>query len=214
MASQPIILPSIQFKSKSDAKVFFKDMLNRYHDGNEVNSIDDQFLFEVIQLHPDSKEKIGVGIKRFYREKSKSHPTSCFHLERYDGSTTDFSVPSCISSKKPTVEQAFYQACRTAVTQKLIIKKEEIFKNGVVKCYKTGEVVNIKESEYRHTTPRFRDTVRDFVQEFNIDITRDLFVESEDMQYVTEFVEASLSSKFENYHAMRANLEVFKKYER
>ena len=134
MASHPIILPSIKFKSKSDAKVFFKNMLNRYHDGDEVNSIDDQILFEVIQRHPEATEKIGGGIKRFYREKSNSHPTSCFHLERYDGSTTDFSVPSCISSKKPTVEQAFYEACRTAVTHNLIIKKEEKFKSGVVRC--------------------------------------------------------------------------------
>jgi len=67
---------------------------------------------------------------------------------------------------------------------------------------------------YRHTSPRFRDIVRDFVQEFNIDITRDLFVESEDMQYVTEFVDHDLVAKFQNYHTSRANLEIFKKYER
>ncbi|NOZ10874.1 MAG: DCL family protein [Gammaproteobacteria bacterium] len=214
MAGHPIELPSIQFKSKKDATEFFKKMLHSYADGDGINQLDDKYLFEVIQRHPEVKEKIGVGIKRFYREKSNSHPTSCFHLERYDGSTTDFSIPSCISSKEPTVEQGFYSACREAVSDKLISEKEKIFRNGNVKCFKTGEIVSINESEYRHTTPRFRDIVRDFISENEIKVTSSLLVESEDMQYSSELSDSSMKSEFKAFHANVANLEIFKKYER
>ena len=139
MASHPIILPSRRFKSKKDAIEFFREMLHRYSDGDEIDSSDDLYLFEVIQLHPDSKNKIGAGIKRFYRDKSQSHSTSCFHLERYDGISTDFSIPSCISGKEPSVDQQFYSACRSAVSDELISEKEKIFQNGNVKCFKTGK---------------------------------------------------------------------------
>jgi len=212
MAGHPIKLPSKIFKSKKDAIEFFKKMLHNYSDGDEINEHHDKYLFEVIQRAPEVKEKIGVGIKRFYREKSNFYPTSCFHLERYDGSTTDFSIPSCISSKEPTVEQGFYNACREAVSDKLISEKYEIFRNGNVKCFKTGEVVSIRESEYRHTTPRFRDIVRIFILENKIEVTKAMLTKSEDMQYVTKFSNPNMASKFIAFHSSLANLEIFKKH--
>ena len=90
MARQTVDLPSISFKSKSEATAYFKKMLNRYHDGDELNPDDDAILFELLQRHPEMDDKIGAGVKRFYRDKSPIHPTSCFHLERIDGTTTDF----------------------------------------------------------------------------------------------------------------------------
>lgn len=214
MAGHPVVLPSISFKTKKEANEFFQAMLHRYSDGDEISSMDDQYLFEVIQRHPEVKDKVGVGIKRFYRDKSSSHPTSCFHLERYDGSATDFSLPRCISSKEPTLEIRFYKACRESVSQVLASQKKEIFKNGSVACSKTGEVVGINESEYRHTAPRFRDIVRKFILEKEIEIAESMLVESEDMQYVTEFSDPKIAAEFRSFHAGLANLKIFKKYER
>ncbi|MFT6310357.1 MAG: hypothetical protein ACJAQS_000722, partial [Porticoccus sp.] len=208
------VLPSIEFKTKTEAKEFFKVMLHRYRDGDEIDSIDDRYLFEVIQRHPEVKEKVGVGIKRFYRDRSDSHPTSCFHLERYDGVTTDFSLPTCISSQEPTLESGFYNACREAVSKNLIFQKKEKFKNGNVACFKTGEVVGFTESEYRHITPRFRDIVRQFIIVNEMKIEESMLAESEDMQYVTEFSASSMASEFKEFHAGLANLEIFKKQER
>lgn len=97
MSSHPVTLPSKKFKSKSEATKYFSEMLLRCRDGEEVDPIDVKILFELLQRHPKVREKIGPGVKRFYRDKSPTHPTSCFHLERCDGTTTDFSFLSCIS---------------------------------------------------------------------------------------------------------------------
>lgn len=216
MTRQQVNLPSKTFKSKSDATAYFKEMLNRYNDGDELNSDDDTILFELLQRHPEADDKIGVGVKRFYRAKSPIHPTSCFHIERYDGTTTDFSYPSCISGNTASLSQQFYEACRFAVSQDLIKQKERLFKDsgGTMICEKTGANITINEADYRHTSPRFREIVRDFIKQYNITISPDLVTHSRDMQYVVRFVDSNIESLFKKYHATKAHLGMYKKYER
>jgi hypothetical protein len=214
MAGHPVVLPSRTFRTKTEARDFFTTMLNRYSDGDDIDSTDGQYLFEVIQRHPEVNEKEGVGIKRFYRDKSDSHPTSCFHLERHDGCTTDFSIPTCISGNEPTLETGFYKACREAVSHTLYSEKKNLFLNGNVECFKTGELVGLTESEYRHTTPRFRDIVNQFIIDNEIELEESMLVENEDMQYVTKFSDSGMASTFREFHAGLANLEIFKKHER
>ena len=215
MASQPIILQHRQFSSKKDATEFFKNMLDSYNDGDIISSVDDDnLLFDLIQRHPEVETKIGVGIENFYRVKSQNHPTSCFHIKRTDGSTTDFSYSSCIKSSSPTLSQDFYSACRYAVSEKLINEKNEIFSNGEVNCSITGDIVTKDSSEYRHTNPRFRDIVNNFKIQEELDITPDMIVPNDDMQYATAFANQELATKFNDFHTECANLEIVKKFVR
>lgn len=216
MARQAVCLPSRLFKSKSEAIAYFKEMLGRYHDGEELNSNDDELLFELIQGHPEMEKKVGLGVKHFFCEKSPNHPTRCFHLERIDGTTTDFSYLSCISGNPPTLEQQFYDACRYSVSERLIQEKEALFKKagGIMICQKTGDKITIQEAEYRHTMPRFRDIVKDFIAEFNITITYDQLSHGSDMQYVVKFADQNIENMFKKYHREKSSLSMFKKYER
>jgi len=213
MASQPINLPSVSFKSKKDATDFFRKMLNCYQDGDELTPEDDTVLFELLQLHPEAFDKIGVGVKRFYRRRSPNHPTSCFHIERTDGSTTDFSYVSCISKKAPATEQQFYAACRYAVFLELTLQKKQLFNEagGIMNCAKTGAKITIDEAEYRHTIPRFREIVAGFIAETNITISPALVTHSADMQYVAQFADRDMESAFKTYHAKHAKLVMYKK---
>jgi hypothetical protein len=216
MPSKTVDLHSISFKSKTEAIAYFKDMLHRYQDGDELTYDDGAILLELLQRHPDADDKIGVGVKHFYRDKALIYPTSCFHLERTDGIKTDFSYRDCISGNASTLAQQFSQACHYAVSEKLISKKEQLFKEagGTLKCKKTGAQITINEAEYRHTSPSFQEIVKNFIAENNITITPDLVTRSVDMQYVTSLVDSNIESLFKIYHASKANLEMFKKYER
>ncbi|MCK5230858.1 MAG: DCL family protein [Desulfobulbaceae bacterium] len=214
MAKHTVLLPSKKFGSKKEAQQFFREMLHHYEDGDEIKDEDESILFELLQRHPEAKEKIGCGAKGFYRNRSPNHPTSCFHIERNDGTTTDFSFNDCVSSSKPTLEQYFYRACRSAITESLTARKNKIFQNGPVNCHKTGIEVTKEEAEYRHTTPRFRDIVKSFQLSNNININKEMFVESDDMQYITEFIDPALASKFLEFHSQHATLEIYKKFER
>lgn len=215
MAGHQINLPHKEFLTKKEATQFFKVMLENYNDGETVLSIDDDnILFDLIQRHPEVEEKVGKGIKYFYRNKSPNHPTSCFHIKRNDGSSTDFSIKACINSANPTLLQDFYSACRTAISSRLIEEKKQIFSQGKVPCSITGELVTSDNSEYRHTQPRFRDIVNNFIVTENLEITNDMIVENADMQYITSFANQELAGKFNTFHSECANLEIVKKFVR
>ena len=212
MAGHPINLRHRQFSTKKEATIFFKEMLESYSNGDTVSLIDDNILFDLIQRHPEVEEKIGVGIASFYKDRSPNHPTSCFHIKRNDGSSTDFSIKTCINNASPTLLQDFYSACRTAISSKLIEEKKQIFIDGEVPCAITGELVTSDASEYRHTQPRFRDIVNNFIISESLIITNDMIVANADMQYITSFKNQELATKFNNFHSDCASLEIVKKF--
>ena len=212
--AKPVELPSIHFSTTAQAKNFFKDMLNRYRDKQEINQDDSVLLYELLLRHPDANEKIGIGVKKFFIDQSPDHPTSCFHLERKDGSTTDFSYLVCILNTKPTLEQYFYRACRQSVSEILTEKKNSLFDQGNVRCSKTNELVTKEDSEYRHTNPKFCEIVRDFKKELNRPIDNSMFYEDADLQYSTRFSEKEVESQFVEFHKKVARLSIFKKSER
>lgn len=86
----PVNLPSIQFKKKKDAEDFFRSIRDRYLNGVTIAGMDFQYLWELLQFHPDAEEKIGVGVRRFYCDKS-DEGTRCFFIERINGTDIDFS---------------------------------------------------------------------------------------------------------------------------
>lgn len=212
--AQPVVLPSISFSTKKEAAEFFKDMLNRYKDSQEIGSFDHIFLYELLLRHSEATHKIGAGVKIFFRQKSPDHPTSCFHLERIDNSLTDFSYPECISSFEPTLEQYFYRACRQSVSEVLTAKKNQLFDGGNVRCSKTNEPVSKENSEYRHTEPKFFEIVCQFKKELNRPINNTMFAQSNDLQYSTRFSDKNIEAEFIKFHQNIANLAIFKKYER
>ena len=127
-----------------------------------------------------------------------------------------FSYRTCISGNSPTLTQQFYDACRYSVSERLIRQKEKLFDEagGNMICQTTGCTISIHESEYRHTLPRFRDIVKNFISEFNIIISPIQISHGSDMQYVVEFADSGLKKLFDKYHAEKSNLAMFKKYER
>ena len=205
--AQPVELTSMNFATKGKACDFFQAMLNRYSDGERINDEDSKLLFELIQRHPD--DKIGVGISYFYRNRNPEQPTSCFHIMRTNGELTDFSYLRCIRRTKPTPQEYYYRACRFSVSPYLTQKKNELFDQGPVYCSATGEEVTKETSEYRHTEPAFKTLIANFAEEKGITVSRDLFVEDQDMQYNVRFIDARISQNFIKYHKEHANLSIF-----
>jgi hypothetical protein len=208
----PVNLPSIQFSKKSDATDFFREMLNRYSDGDDVNSEDAEILYELILRHPETVEKLGVGLNKFYRARSTEYPaTSCFHIERTDGTTTDFSYKSCIDSTEPTLDDYFYRACSWSVYEKNQNEKKQLFTRGPVHCSKTNEVVTLQNSEYRHTSPSLKALVEEYKSGLGAQLTSEMFVEHADLQYSFKFADQTIEQGFIDLHNQKAKLAIFKK---
>lgn len=198
------------FAKQGDAHDFFKDMLSRYHDGQRISEDDSKLLGELLERHPDD-DKIGPGVSFFYRAKSLDHPTSGFHVMQVDDNWTDFSYITCIKGEKPTVYDYFYRACRSSVSPYLTQKKNSLFDAGPVFCSVTGQPVTKDSSEYKHTTPAFRELVDRFAKTNGTQIEWSLFPPDRNRQYSVRFVDSELENKFVAYHMANANLAIVKK---
>ncbi|QYY34914.1 DCL family protein [Ruficoccus sp. ZRK36] len=211
--AKPVELPSKTFSTTGEATQFFKDMLGRYSNKHRdrINEKDSVLLYELLLRHPEQEQKIGAGVDYFYKDKNEDYPTRGFHLHRVDGSSTDFSYPTCIKGEKPSVGEYFYRACRGAVSDYLTREKNALLDDGMGICPETGELLTKDNSEYRHTSPTFHELLDSFKNNENLELSYAMFVDDADMQYGVKFLDSSIRGRFINYHRENANMELFKK---
>ena len=76
---KPIYIGKLIFKTKKDALLHFKKILNSYDFGESLNSDDFNEVLDLLKLHEKSKEKIGSGVKEIkvdetrYKTKCQNH---------------------------------------------------------------------------------------------------------------------------------------------
>ena len=94
MPAKPVKVGPLSFNKKGDATDFFKNMLYKYELGDKVSPDDAEILTNLIAMHPESPDKIGVGIESF-SVRTADYNTRCFWVNRVDGTTTNFSFRAC-----------------------------------------------------------------------------------------------------------------------
>lgn len=217
MAAIPVKVGDQEFKTKKEALEFFRKILSKYNNGETINSEDTLHLHNLIERHPEQSQKIGCGIAKFYKDKT-DQPTSCFWLERIDGTKTDFSFYSCIDAKGTSLYQEFSEACREAVKNDLIESKKNHFKvnqnaEGKVPCDITGEMISFEESHLDHKKPMtFEVIVRTFRVSNGIIPNRDILSSPKDNQFTTTFTNKAIADQFIKYHHEVADLRIIKKH--
>jgi len=215
MLRQSVVINGREFKYQKDAIEYFKKMLDRYRNGQTITADDHEMLMSLLERHPEADKKIGCGVKRLCKDKTDM-PTSCFWIEREDGSRTDFSYRTAISAKGKSLYQEFLEACRNAVQDDLRITKERFFEthgdeNGKVECDITRERVAIYESHLDHKKPlTFQVIVNTFIGANSIELKIEMLSMSQDAQFQTTFVDLDLKEKFRRYHHRMAQLRIIK----
>ena len=142
--------------------------------------------------------------------------TSCFWLERIDGSRTDFSYISCIKAKAKSLYQDYAEACRQTVAGDLIKAKKAHFDvygdaSGRVPCDLTGELLLPDEAHLDHAQPMtFEVMVQAFRAATGIEPSRDILSKSQDQQFATTFTDPDIAQRFRDYHHRVANLRIIK----
>jgi hypothetical protein len=215
MPRQPIVINERSFRTQAETIEFFKEMLNRYRNGQDVVGEDNDMLLALLERHPEADKKIGCGVKRLYKDRTEMS-TSCFWVERTDGTKTDFSYISAVKAKGKSLFQEFLEACRNAVQDDLRLTKQAFFEKhgnegGKVPCDITGEYIALYESHLDHMKPlTFQVLVVTFVNANEIEIKPEMLSMSQDAQFQTSFVDIELRDKFRRYHHKTAKLRIIK----
>lgn len=107
----PVVLPSFRWPTKKDALAAFRTL----HTGGPYKPYDritdpthDLMLRELLDLHPDAREKIGEGVDYFFvgltRDGDKFNvraDATGIWIRRTNGDEVDFSYRTCINNHTP-----------------------------------------------------------------------------------------------------------------
>lgn len=202
----------LNFKYKKDAITYYKNILNSYEFHELLDESDFGDVLDLLKIHPNAQEKIGIGIKKITVEKTR-HNTKCFNAIRFDSSSEIFSYIKCINGDLSPLEK-FSKTCRDAISNDMRLLKLSFFKEnsqkGRVKCQETGELSLWEDLNIDHRQPNTFSVIVDrFIELHGIDLTSIEYVESIDNVY--SFKDDGLAEKFRKYHKEKANLRLVRK---
>jgi len=192
-----------EFKSKKALTEKIREIL---YGNEELSIINQEFMKEVLQLHPEYEQKKGTGIDYIYIDKD-GYNGKCFWIQRLDGTTTDFSFYSCINGE-PSHRAQFLKSCRYAVKQDTQNKKQELYNENPV-CAVSGVSLIGRQVHLDHAYPlEFQTIVQNFIDKHNLDINKVKIKPMEDGNTITEFEDERFARAFRKYHNSVAQLRL------
>jgi hypothetical protein len=201
-----------EFATKKDALNHFKTILNSYEFGMNLNKDDLKDILDLLETHPNVKEKIGVGIE-YVRIAKVQYNTKSFELVRTDGSTEFFSYTKRINAPKTDFTK-LREACRQAIQEDLRNVKLAYFdrfsKKGQVKCQESGDLAKYEELNVDHRQPNTFSVIVDrFVELNKLDLKKINYLQIDGGP--NELADENLKEEFRQYHRDKANLRIVKK---
>ncbi|GIL15364.1 MAG: hypothetical protein BroJett039_05370 [Chloroflexota bacterium] len=205
------------FKTKKDVEKRASSILNSYELGQDLNSDDLEFVLALLEYHPDSMKKKGVGVQsiKVIPHEEFGRKNQSFAVVRIDGSETDFSYGKCIRPPKPL--QVFKHACRRAVEVQIVAFKKNQFKQyvnsqGLIRCSISNELVDYENCDVDHQAPKTFDwLVETFVREYSISVEAVEIGGFEDGEVTRIFIDQDLASRWKEFHAKNAMLRIVSK---
>lgn len=175
--------------------------------------IDEDWLIENrFQYNTDWKQKVGCGIDFISVGKAPNHNTTCFYINRIDGTKTD------ISSKRhpSTAMQKFTNAARNAVRDDINLFRSNI-NYYVDACPLSGELLTPEITHIDHNKPEFSEIITDYlggISENELNELVELVInKSTDNNSDTFFTNQEYADDFRQFHNERANLRAITKTE-
>lgn len=207
-----IIIGETKFDSKKAALSHYKTILNSYKAGEYLDKSDLIDVIDLIEIHPNVVQKVGVGIENVKISKVR-YNTNAFEIVRVDGTTTFSSYIKCINGPKSDFTK-FREACRSAIQDDLTQVKQSYFNQYAIKskvrCQETGELLAWEELVIDHRQPNTFSVIVDrFIELNKIDLTTIKYNRISGVP--NELHDISIKEKFREYHKSKANLRIIKK---
>ena len=203
-----------QWPTQAAAKEYFKEMLHRYGNGQEItNRQDHDALVALLERYDDciaeEPTKTGKGIDGFFRRLNvgEGYSTPGFWVRRIDGSETDFSYISAVKGTPKGRSLEFNDACRATVQPDLLAAKRDLFERCAdstrcVPCELTGVPVTFEEAHLDHAWPSFGQVVAAFraARGWTHAVPDAVLTPPADSQTITRFADPEVAKAFVDMH--------------
>lgn len=207
--AQTIVLASLTFRTKKAAKDFFREIRDRYQDGERVGSEDDGYLRDLIAIHPEAETKVGCGVSHFSVERDTQFGTTRhFVIHRTDGSSTDVSFHSAIDGRNERRDRL--EALRRAIEQQILDFRASAFASGdTLRCPLRGALITEDSYHIDHEPPQtFIRLVDQWLKFKGLNLVDLEITPPADNQIVTEMTNAAQLSSWQEYHSKHAKLRL------
>lgn len=217
---KPIIIGNHSFKTKKEALLFFREILNKYSFGAILNEVDKNAILDLI-VYDESFEKetdIIYGKNQvFFISEIKigkaQYNTKCFEIVWNDGLKEFISYTQIINRHQNSDKFYFVKSCRNIIQDDLRNVKQKYFDKfsvkGMVKCQESEEILKWEDLVVDHRQPNTFSVIVDrFIEVNNIIIEN---IQYEEVDNVLFFKDDKMNLDFREYHKNRAILRIVKK---
>ena len=192
------------FKTKKEAEDFSRNYINKLGCGF-ISNLDLEpfkFFMDLINNHPNAKDKIGCGIKKIQIQKNSLNKNALETIiVRNDDSTIDFIWLKCSTSSSNSI----FDNLKAAMRQYVSIDTQNFKKKSIKKCV----FCKCIEGDFHtdHHEPSFKKLVDDFL---NINPNHPTNFDDEPKTNIAIFKkdDKDYADIWKEYHNNNANLQI------
>lgn len=217
---KPLNIGRKLFKTKKEALLYYKQILNKYDFGEVLNFEDKNAIIELLEYDEsfqteenfETEEKSIFFIEKVQIGKAQ-FKTKCSEIV-WDEDLVEFiSYSQIINRHQVKPIMYFIKACRNCIQDDLRIVKQKYFDaysvKGMVKCQESGELLKWEDLVVDHRQPNTFSVIVDrFIENRNIDFVE---VEYSIIDNILFFEDSNLNNDFKKYHKEKAILRIVKK---
>lgn len=192
---------SFEFTSKDAVRKFFASIRESVGVGRTVEDAD--HLAALRDLFSGHKEyslgKAGSGVKRFFVDYAPDHPnTTCFWIERNDGSETEFGLNACMD----TVAALNRQSLRALIRPQIYEFRDRRLPIGSVTFVSdySGETFPAEAAHVDHEVA-FEEIVIQFGKLEGLDIENEMLTVTCDARSEPTWKDDAVAARFLAFHA-------------
>jgi len=196
-----IIIGGRAFRTKKEALATIYEVRERTKVAGRALGGDDEFLRDLLALHPQAETKVGNGVDHF--DVRRNINNDGFWIVRSDGSETDFSFMQCLygTSQSAKVQSAMRYA---VLDQKLAARDRAFGDAETLICPVTGEVIGRQGCHMDHDEPTFIEIADAFAR--SVGGYDKIETVSDDGGIGRRFVDEAIAERWRTFHRERARL--------
>lgn len=199
------------FPSKKSALEEIRAVRDRYPDGVPLTHDDHVFIRDLVSLHTEAEEKIGVGISHFTvaTETEFGGRNRHFVLHRHDGTFTDFSFQHCLTPSSKGKNDTLL-ALRQAIKEQTWAFREREFSSPVqIICPYENVVLTRDTCQIDHEAPRTFDAlVNAWLTSQSMRLEAVQITPPADNQLVGQMTNAAQIASWQSFHRTHAKLRL------
>jgi hypothetical protein len=199
------------FPTKKSALTEIRALRDRYPDGIKLDHGDHALLCDLVSLHTEAEEKIGIGISHFTvaTEAEFGGRNRHFVLHRHDGSFTDFSFVHCFNPKSKKRNDRILALRQAIKEQTWAFRDRELSSGSQLVCPYEKVVLTRETCQVDHQAPfTFEALVTAWLASQCITIEAVQITPPEDNQIVAQMTDVDQRASWQSFHQSRARLRL------